>query len=736
MILEDRFTPRARIMLAIGMGVDPDEKEIWAALQEAKPEEIKSLASEYKGKKEIYDKVNGGLVTGLSKENILRFEAMLGVGPEGEDPTLTKLKAQGGVNGSEIVRVIKTSLKSDWGGYKDAYGKATGPLRKFADELLNNEEKGLLSAYFQDSALSRIKFGIDKIDPEYVTFQVASFATEEEKKTILADAGLMGKIDTYFGARGANKIRDLLLPTNLSTEERAKLLAEKIKRESSFVSGFSNSAAALEDEQRELTIALEKAKADGKLTPEEQKKLDELSNKTESALAAYIGVRDELNGYLETALNLAASLVVSAATGGAAAGMLAAAVARAALAQAVVSVAVKKIAQGDNFNVIGPEGLGAFVSGFVDGAANAVGGPAAKSAISAGLRDSARAAALETGNVVFHSSGRTILTRAAEGAISSSPGAMVSTAVDDSTWKNGFVKGFGEVIQSGVEAGIVGAAVNVGVGALGDVQIGSEGGQPTITGIPDALGEEAHKMRMTAMGPVRCSDRCLNLVDSFIERAKRLLQHPDYDALEDEIKPRLAALNKQAADVNAKALILAGTPNHTQEKLLLREAHALEMQMCSVEYKVYGVSGHGHARFPAAHKGKWGLDGKGTPGEGPWYPDKTHRAYFFTKGQPIMFENGFPNLTPWAKHDLSIQMKGDPSDFVEADRLGAIEGFKRDPKKFGTDGQPDIDKFIKFRREFSLTWHHKENGTTMQLVPTDLHSSLPHIGGSSLSRGK
>jgi len=32
------------------------------------------------------------------------------------------------------------------------------------------------------------------------------------------------------------------------------------------------------------------------------------------------------------------------------------------------------------------------------------------------------------------------------------------------------------------------------------------------------------------------------------------------------------------------------------------------------------------------------------------------------------------------------------------------------------------------------TWHHVEDGKTMQLVPTDIHDTFPHIGGASVIR--
>ena len=34
------------------------------------------------------------------------------------------------------------------------------------------------------------------------------------------------------------------------------------------------------------------------------------------------------------------------------------------------------------------------------------------------------------------------------------------------------------------------------------------------------------------------------------------------------------------------------------------------------------------------------------------------------------------------------------------------------------------------------TWHHHQDGTTMQLVPTDIHNATGHTGGIATSRQK
>jgi hypothetical protein len=39
-----------------------------------------------------------------------------------------------------------------------------------------------------------------------------------------------------------------------------------------------------------------------------------------------------------------------------------------------------------------------------------------------------------------------------------------------------------------------------------------------------------------------------------------------------------------------------------------------------------------------------------------------------------------------------------------------------------------------FEKPEGGTWHHTEDGITMQLVPTKLHKNVPHSGGVSLAK--
>jgi hypothetical protein len=74
-------------------------------------------------------------------------------------------------------------------------------------------------------------------------------------------------------------------------------------------------------------------------------------------------------------------------------------------------------------------------------------------------------------------------------------------------------------------------------------------------------------------------------------------------------------------------------------------------------------------------------------------------------------------------------MIGDDRDFAACDRELA--------KRFGQlkrDGTPNQEWGYRYRQMNRLTWHHHQDGARMQLVPTDLHSNIPHAGGASAAR--
>ena len=78
----------------------------------------------------------------------------------------------------------------------------------------------------------------------------------------------------------------------------------------------------------------------------------------------------------------------------------------------------------------------------------------------------------------------------------------------------------------------------------------------------------------------------------------------------------------------------------------------------------------------------------------------------------VKFTNeGFPDFNPYSNKTVKIDgLQGDAYyDFIKANQAA---GFKSTPK--------------------GHTWHHAEDGTSLMLVPSDLHGTVRHTGGASL----
>ncbi|MCY8378430.1 T7SS effector LXG polymorphic toxin [Bacillus haynesii] len=116
----------------------------------------------------------------------------------------------------------------------------------------------------------------------------------------------------------------------------------------------------------------------------------------------------------------------------------------------------------------------------------------------------------------------------------------------------------------------------------------------------------------------------------------------------------------------------------------------------------------------------------GTPGNGKWYSDKPE-VITVTKGKPIVFKDGRPDFTPWkVGKDIKFEsgeLKGTKADFDKV-----YERIMED-KNLKSLNQAKI-----WLRKEKLTPHHLD-GTTIQLIPTDLHKNVPHIGSASDLRG-
>lgn len=119
--------------------------------------------------------------------------------------------------------------------------------------------------------------------------------------------------------------------------------------------------------------------------------------------------------------------------------------------------------------------------------------------------------------------------------------------------------------------------------------------------------------------------------------------------------------------------------------------------------------------------GRW----EGERGDGDWVPDEKSSLgqelqKFNKKGIP--YENGFPNYDDFIYKEngisarVEIPQRGGTKDYTPADK--AMRELLGDPD---------------WTRPDNYTWHHKQDGVTMELVPTELHGGgkTGHLGGTS-----
>jgi hypothetical protein len=114
----------------------------------------------------------------------------------------------------------------------------------------------------------------------------------------------------------------------------------------------------------------------------------------------------------------------------------------------------------------------------------------------------------------------------------------------------------------------------------------------------------------------------------------------------------------------------------------------------------------------SGENGNW----SGERGDSTWKPSNG--------GPEIKYKNGFPDYGPHSAGDVEIPMKGNhTTDFTAADNAMR--------EKLGNPN---------WKRPSDHTWHHKEDGVTMQLIPKNIHStgggaSTPHLGGAAMHAG-
>lgn len=135
----------------------------------------------------------------------------------------------------------------------------------------------------------------------------------------------------------------------------------------------------------------------------------------------------------------------------------------------------------------------------------------------------------------------------------------------------------------------------------------------------------------------------------------------------------------------------------------------------------------------------------GEPGNSVWTPDPD---YVPQKGNPegktwkeildkygiegIPFNDGEPDFSEIAEAEVQVDEIGEDRDenFANADEALAEQWTK--DQKDGHDWTPEDVR--NYRKENHLTWHECGDRKTMQLVPAEVHSNVPHSGGVSAAK--
>ena len=201
---------------------------------------------------------------------------------------------------------------------------------------------------------------------------------------------------------------------------------------------------------------------------------------------------------------------------------------------------------------------------------------------------------------------------------------------------------------------------------------------------------------------------------------------------------KLARAAKTVAAIERKAAALAKTISHykdaairiAQRKMAAaaerarramesgkRYAESMKCEKCPKPSNRFG------SHLPT--KGKW----KGEKGNSRWTNDDDTVSLDYKEGYPDFTTSNPPSIYPKGDGKVEIEMMGDRTDFGAARK--AMREKLGDSKWPGQGGMDAPEGY---------TWHHVEDGATMQLVRTNVHdkarSDVAHLGGASIVSGK
>ena len=141
-----------------------------------------------------------------------------------------------------------------------------------------------------------------------------------------------------------------------------------------------------------------------------------------------------------------------------------------------------------------------------------------------------------------------------------------------------------------------------------------------------------------------------------------------------------------------------------------------------VQVLVHNKKCGGKTRLPKKD-GHW----DGEAGNSNWISEKPE-VNKITNGEGIPFKDGRPDFSQWSKGEIQ---------FNEGELDGTKSDFKKIYEKIKNESNGQIKSnraAKKLLKNMGVTPHHFSE-TEIQLIPTDLHRNIPHIGSASDMRG-
>lgn len=451
-------TPIKRIHEATDwFGTDPDK--LFDAIKMATPEEKSDLLRQFHDpESEFYQALQGE----IWQSEMDRIEAMLTVGQTNGDLLASAeqyLTAAGATDSDEILEVIKFSCGKEYEAYKMAWDNDPTFLADIREGGFFTTSSNHFVFVFSEFDEVKIRYGL-LYDENYLFHVLECFVTtDEQRRMISGNTVLMKEIGDGLSTSEFNRVLDLLALKEGAPQEMFDQAEARMEREKSELGEGTRSFAAMQDERREWQYALERAKADGEITPEEGQEMEQMQTNTQQSIGVYIKVRDELENMVAEAVSMTVSIVAGFASGGLTTWVEFAIIG---VATGFAKLATNEIIRGERFDALGADGLPVFAGGFAEGLLGKFTAGAGKNAgglLEEGLERTGQEAAENLGE----SGIKKFFKDAAVNGATNAASTAVETAVTEDTWDHGFLEAMNDIMAKSAKAGGTGTVMSMAI---------------------------------------------------------------------------------------------------------------------------------------------------------------------------------------------------------------------------------------------------------------------------------